>query len=77
MRADFGIEPAREALSWVWPPAMLGLTVWMIVQAHRLHHAVETKAGAVSFGFLWAPPAETLKAELGRRDRAGLRAPSG
>ena len=48
-----------------------------IVQAHRLHPAVETKAGAVSFGFLWAPPAETLKAELGRRDRAGVRAPSG
>lgn len=38
-----------------------------IVQAHRLHHAVESKHGAVSFGFLWAPPADTLK----RRLRAG------
>ena len=45
-----------------------------IVQAHRLHHAVETKEGTVSFGFLWAPPAEELKAELARREpgrRAG------
>jgi beta-carotene 3-hydroxylase len=48
-----------------------------IVQAHRLHHAVETKEGTVSFGFLWAPPPEALKAELKRRARAGLRAPAG
>ena len=47
-----------------------------IVQAHRLHHAVETKQGAVSFGFLVAPPPEVLKAELARRDGAGLRAPA-
>lgn len=47
-----------------------------IVQAHRLHHAVETKHGTVSFGFLWAPRPETLKAELKRRDRAGVRRPT-
>jgi len=47
-----------------------------IMQAHRLHHAVETKAGTVSFGFLWAPPPEVLKAELARRGRAGVRAPA-
>ena len=47
-----------------------------IVQAHRLHHAVESKHGTVSFGFLWAPPAEALKAELNRRGNAGLRAPA-
>ncbi|MCW3834764.1 sterol desaturase family protein [Sphingomonas canadensis] len=35
-----------------------------IVQAHRLHHAVETKHGTVSFGFLWAPPPQVLKARL-------------
>jgi beta-carotene 3-hydroxylase len=35
-----------------------------IVQAHRLHHAVETKEGTVSFGFLWAPKAAVLKAAL-------------
>ncbi len=44
-----------------------------IVQAHRLHHAVETKAGTVSFGFLVAPKVEALKAELKRRERAGVR----
>ncbi|MBX3562417.1 MAG: sterol desaturase family protein [Sphingomonas sp.] len=48
-----------------------------IVQAHRLHHAVETKEGTVSFGFLYAPPPEALKAELKRRARAGIRAPAG
>ncbi len=48
-----------------------------IVQAHRLHHAVETREGTVSFGFLWAPPPEALKAELKRRERAGVRAPAG
>ena len=47
-----------------------------IVQAHRLHHAVETRQGAVSFGFLLAPRPETLKAELERRGRAGLRSPA-
>ena len=46
-----------------------------IVQAHRLHHAVETKHGTVSFGFLWAPRPDALKAELNRRDRAGVREP--
>ncbi len=45
-----------------------------IVQAHRLHHVVETKEGTVSFGFLWAPKPEALKAELKRRGRAGVRA---
>ena len=46
-----------------------------IVQAHRLHHAVETKHGTVSFGFIWAPRPDALKAELKRRGRAGVRAP--
>lgn len=48
-----------------------------IVQAHRLHHAVEAREGGVSFGFLYAPRPETLKAELKTRGRAGLRAPAG
>jgi beta-carotene 3-hydroxylase len=47
-----------------------------IVQAHRLHHVVETKGGTVSFGFLVAPRPEALKAELKRRARAGVRAPA-
>ena len=47
-----------------------------IVQAHRLHHAVETREGTVSFGFLVAPRPEELKAELARRGRTGVRAPA-
>jgi len=35
-----------------------------IVQAHRLHHAVSTRRGAVSFGFLWAPRPARLKGAL-------------
>jgi beta-carotene 3-hydroxylase len=41
-----------------------------IVQAHRLHHAVESKHGTVSFGFLWAPRADMLKRQL--KSRGGL-----
>ncbi len=46
-----------------------------IIQAHRLHHVTETREGSLSFGFLWAPKPEELKAELVRRGRAGVRAP--
>jgi len=46
-----------------------------IVQAHRLHHVVETREGNVSFGFLVAPDPTGLKAELKRRQRAGVRGP--
>jgi beta-carotene 3-hydroxylase len=46
-----------------------------IVQAHRLHHVVQTKEDTVSFGFLIAPRPEALKAELKRRGRAGVREP--
>ena len=44
-------------------------------QAHHLHHAVATREGAVSFGFVWAPRPEVLKAELKRRGREGVRGP--
>ncbi|MDF0542489.1 sterol desaturase family protein [Sphingobium sp. H39-3-25] len=47
-----------------------------IMQAHRLHHVVETREGNVSFGFLVAPPPEVLKAQLATNGRAGVRAPS-
>ncbi len=47
-----------------------------IVQAHRLHHAVESKHGTVSFGFLYAPSVEQLKAQLRAPGAAQLRAPS-
>jgi beta-carotene 3-hydroxylase len=48
-----------------------------IVQAHRLHHAVETRQGAVSFGFLHAPRIEQLVAELEARGVGELRQPRG
>jgi beta-carotene 3-hydroxylase len=45
-----------------------------LVQAHRLHHAVEGREGCVSFGFLYAPPvrrlAETLRRRHGRAPSA-------
>jgi beta-carotene 3-hydroxylase len=41
-----------------------------LVQAHRLHHAVRERNGAVSFGFLYAPPVQRIRAEL-RERRAG------
>lgn len=47
-----------------------------IVQAHRLHHAIKTKDGGLSFGFLWAPPIAQLKARLAETGRAGVRAPA-
>jgi beta-carotene 3-hydroxylase len=34
------------------------------IQAHRIHHAVSTKEGCVSFGFLWAKPPRQLKQQL-------------
>jgi beta-carotene 3-hydroxylase len=46
-----------------------------IIQAHRLHHVVETKHGTVSFGFIWAPKPESLKAELNARGNVGVREP--
>ena len=46
-----------------------------IVQAHRLHHVVESKHGTVSFGFLWAPPIEALTAELRGSDHGRRREP--
>ena len=35
-----------------------------LVQAHRIHHAVRTREGAVSFGFLYAPDVRKLKKRL-------------
>jgi len=48
-----------------------------IVQAHRIHHAVETREGTVSFGFIYAPPVERLKAALASNGLSGVRAPKG
>lgn len=35
-----------------------------LVQAHHLHHAVHEREGAVSFGFLYAPPVRDLRHKL-------------
>ena len=46
-----------------------------IVQAHRIHHIVESREGTVSFGFLYAPPVDALKAQLSANDEARVRTP--
>lgn len=38
-----------------------------LVEAHHLHHAVHTREGAVSFGFLYAPPVEKLRGLLSQK----------
>jgi beta-carotene 3-hydroxylase len=48
-----------------------------IVQAHRMHHIVESREGTVSFGFLYAPTIDALKAELARNEEARVRTPRG
>lgn len=47
-----------------------------IVQAHRIHHVVESREGAVSFGFLYAPPVDQLKAQLRAKGNVQLRDPA-
>lgn len=42
-----------------------------LVQAHKLHHATESKEGGVSFGFIFAQDPAKLKAELKRQREAG------
>lgn len=37
------------------------------IQAHRMHHAVSTREGAVSFGFLFVSDVRTLKSRLEAR----------
>lgn len=41
-----------------------------LYQAHRMHHAVAGQHGAVSFGFLYAPPVARLKRQLQARRRS-------
>lgn len=47
-----------------------------IIQAHRLHHVVESKHGTVSFGFLYAPPIAVLKRQLVGGNSGRLREPA-
>lgn len=39
-----------------------------LVRSHHLHHATQGRDGAVSFGFLYAPPLKTLAEQL-RKNR--------
>ena len=52
-----------------WPMPKAKSEYWKrLIQAHRFHHAVHTKDGCVSFGFLMAPPVRRLKAQLEARN---------
>jgi beta-carotene 3-hydroxylase len=42
-----------------------------LIQAHRIHHAVGTRHGCVSFGFLIAQPVRDLKAQLAELETQG------
>ncbi|MGG5289281.1 sterol desaturase family protein [Pseudomonas shirazensis] len=44
-----------------------------LYQAHLMHHAVQGKDGCVSFGFLYSPTVEQLKAQLRARHGGPLR----
>jgi beta-carotene 3-hydroxylase len=41
-----------------------------LVQAHRLHHIIHERDGAVSFGFLYARPVQRLRSQLRGRGEA-------
>jgi len=48
-----------------WTPLSSKSKFWKrLIQAHRIHHAVTTKEGCVSYGFLLAQPVRRLKAQL-------------
>jgi pimeloyl-ACP methyl ester carboxylesterase len=32
-------SPVHQVLNWVWPPAMLGLAIWMLICVHRQLHS--------------------------------------
>ncbi|WP_371397787.1 beta-carotene hydroxylase [Fretibacter rubidus] len=54
-RWPFHYTPSKRLL-WGYPHRL--------VLAHRMHHHVTTREGAVSFGFLWAEKPDRLKAQL-------------
>ncbi|WP_085987364.1 sterol desaturase family protein [Pseudomonas alabamensis] len=47
-----------------------------LYQAHLMHHAVQGRENCVSFGFLYAPPIDRLRAELRTRQGGPLRRPA-
>ncbi|MEO0398520.1 MAG: sterol desaturase family protein [Pseudomonadota bacterium] len=63
-RIDLGLRPKKGFLA-------------RVLQAHRLHHAVESKDGCVSFGFILAPSPKRLKQMLKATETAKMRAAKG
>jgi beta-carotene 3-hydroxylase len=55
----------HQRIAFIRPPRSGYLK--RLVQAHRLHHAVKEREGAVSFGFLYAPPVRALRQQLQER----------
>jgi len=62
-RIDFGLRPKKGYLA-------------RVVQAHRLHHAIESKEGCVSFGFIFAPSPAHLKKMMKKTENGRLRVAS-
>ncbi|WP_425409195.1 sterol desaturase family protein [Hyphococcus sp.] len=62
-RIDLGLRPKKGYLA-------------RVVQAHRLHHAVKSKHGCVSFGFIFAPSPQRLKSLLAENETRILRRPA-
>ena len=62
-RIDFGWRPKQGYFA-------------RVVQAHRLHHAVEGKHDCVSFGFIFAPSPQRLKTMLAEKHGAVMRSPA-
>ncbi|WOI54579.1 sterol desaturase family protein [Parvularcula sp. LCG005] len=52
----------HQRYPWKWVPKKGYFK--RVVQAHKIHHAVQTKEGAVSFGFVWAMDPHKLKDQL-------------
>ncbi|MEL6360865.1 MAG: sterol desaturase family protein [Pseudomonadota bacterium] len=62
-RVDLGLRPRSGYLA-------------RIVQAHRLHHAVQGKDGCVAFGFIFAPSPKRLKKMLAETGGQDMRQPT-
>lgn len=52
----------HRRLSVKWQPK--NRYIKHLMTAHHLHHAVKTREGGVSFGFLYAQPLETIHQQL-------------
>lgn len=64
----------HRRISHGWRPK--GKYMRHIMQAHNMHHALEEKDGAVSFGFAYAPPIPALRAQL-KENEAAMAAKAG